>query len=93
MTKIDFSNITIYTDIAKTKSVVKDIREEVANDLYAHGQGIAFHALALKIYNSTGVVELDDKEYGLLMNYVEQMCTPMVIDAFRNMKDNADNKE
>ena len=93
MIKIDFSNITVYTDIAKTKAVVKDLKEEVANDLYMHGQGIAFHALALKIYNSTGEVELDDKEYQLLMNYANQMCTPMIIDAFKNFANDETNKE
>jgi len=93
MIKIDFSNITVYTDIAKTKAVVKDLKEEVANDLYTHGQGIAFHALALKIYNSTGEVELDDKEYQLLMNYANQMCTPMIIDAFTNFANDDNDKE
>ena len=86
MTKIDFSKLTVYTDITKKKAVVRNVREQVANDLYTHGQGIAFHALALKIYNSTGEVELDDKEYDLLMNYVNQMCTPAIIDAFKNLK-------
>lgn len=93
MIKIDFTNITVYTDIAKTKAVVKDLKEEVANDLYMHGQGIAFHALALKIYNSQGEVELDDKEYQLLMNYANQMCTPMIIDAFKNFANDETNKE
>lgn len=93
MIKIDFSNITVYTDIAKTKAVVKDLKEEVANDLYMHGQGIAFHALALKIYNAQGEVELDDKEYQLLMNYANQMCTPMIIDAFKNFANDDNGKE
>ena len=87
MTKIDFSKLTVYTDITKKNAIVKDIKEEVANDLYMHGQGIAFHALALKIYNSNGEVELDDKEYDLLMNYVNQMCTPAIIDAFKSLKE------
>lgn len=86
MTKINFTHIKVYTDIAKKNAIVKDMKEQVANDLYMHGQGIAFHALALKIYNSTGEVELDDKEYDLLMNYVNQMCTPAIIDAFKNLK-------
>ena len=33
-----------------------DKQEEVANDLYEKGQGIDFHALALKIYNAQGDV-------------------------------------
>ena len=87
MTKIDFTHIKVYTDIAKKNAIVKDMKEEVANDLYMHGQGIAFHALALKIYNSSGEVELDDKEYDLLMNYANQMCTPVMIDALQTLKE------
>jgi len=85
MVKIDFSKIKVYTDITKNNAVLKDLREEVSNALYLHGQGIAFHALALKIYNGKGVQELDDNEYGLLMNFVNQMCSPMIIDAFKNV--------
>lgn len=87
MVKIDFSNIAVYTDIAKTKAVTENIREEVANELYSYGQGISFHALALKIYNGTGEQEFDDKEYQLLMNYANQMCTPKIIDALASYKE------
>lgn len=87
MANINFSAITIYTDIAKTNAVVQDIRKQVANDLYTHGQGIAFHALALKIYNGEGEQEFSDEEYNLLMDYVNQMCTPMIIDALQQLKD------
>ena len=86
--KINFKEIKIYKDIAKTKVAVLDIQEEVANDLYEKGQGIGFHALALKIYNADGEVELDDKEYGLLMAYANQMCTPAVIDALQSLGNN-----
>lgn len=63
-------------------------QEEVANDLYEKGQGIGFHALALKIYNANGEIELDDKEYELLMAYANQMCTPAVIDALQSLNNN-----
>lgn len=86
--KINFKEIKIYKDIAKTKVAVVDIQEEVANDLYEKGQGIGFHALALKIYNADGEIELDDKEYGLLMAYANQMCTPAVIDALQSLGNN-----
>ena len=88
MVKINFKEITIYKDIAKTKVAVVDKQEEVANDLYEKGQGIGFHALALKIYNAQGEIELDDKEYGLLMAYANQMCTPAVIDALQSLGNN-----
>ena len=86
MVKINFKEIKIYKDIAKTKSEVVDMQDEVANAMYEKGQGIGFHALALKIYNANGEIELDDKEYGLLMAYANQMGTPAAIDAFNALK-------
>lgn len=86
--KINFKEIKIYKDIAKTKVAVVDKQEEVANDLYEKGQGIGFHALAMKIYNADGEVELDEKEYGLLMAYANQMCTPAIIDALQSLGNN-----
>lgn len=86
--KINFKKIKIYKDIAKTKVAVVDKQEEVANDLYEKGTGIKFHALALKIYNANGEIELDDKEYGLLMAYANQMCTPAIIDALQSLGNN-----
>jgi len=86
--RINFKEIKIYKDIAKTKVAVVDIQEEAANDLYEKGQGIGFHALALKIYNANGEIELDDKEYGLLMAYANQMCTPAIIDALQSLGNN-----
>lgn len=83
MVKINFSSVKLYTDIEKTQVVKSNIRKEVANDLYTKGQGIAFHALALKIYNGEGEQEFTDEEYDIIMSYANQMCTPMVIDALQ----------
>ena len=82
MVKINFEDIGIYTDIEHKTMVRLDMKKKIANDLYNHGQGIAFHALALKIYNSQGEIELSGEEYKLLMDYVRQMGTPAAIDAF-----------
>lgn len=83
MVKINFEQMTFYRDIAKTDAVTTNIKSQLADNIYKHGQGIAHHALALKIYNSQGECELTDDEYRLLVGYVEQMCTPMVIDAIK----------
>ncbi len=88
MVKINFKEIKIYKDIAKTKVAVVDIQDEVANAMYEKGQGIKFHALALKIYNAKGEIELDEQEYGLLMAYAEQMGTPAIIDALQSLGNN-----
>ena len=82
--KINFEDIGIYTDIERKTMVRLDMKKKIANDLYNHGQGIAFHALALKIYNSQGEIELSEEEYNLLMDYVRQMGTPAAIDALES---------
>ena len=82
--KINFEDVGIYTDIERKTMVRLDMKKKIANDLYNHGQGIAFHALALKIYNSQGEIELSEEEYNLLMDYVRQMGTPAAIDAFES---------
>jgi hypothetical protein len=84
MVKINFEDIGIYTDIERKTMVRLDMKKKIANDLYNRGQGIAFHALALKIYNSQGEIELSEEEYNLLMDYVRQMGTPAAIDALES---------
>lgn len=84
MIKINFEDITVFADIERKTALRKNLKQEVANSLYQYGQGIAFHALALKIYNSKGELELDDEEYELLMAYARQMCTPAIIDALES---------
>ena len=79
MVKIDFEHFKTRT-LAGVETE-KDIKLTVAEDLYQKGQGIAFHALALKIYNSQGETEYTDAEFNLIMTYAKQLCTPMVIDA------------
>ena len=85
--KINFDKIEVYTDLSKTHAVIQDMRKDFANFIYTQGHGIEDHALALKIYNGTGEQECDDKEYQLLMNYANQMCTPKVIDALASYKE------
>lgn len=82
--KINFEDVGIYTDIERKTMVRLDMKKKIANDLYNRGQGIAFHALALKIYNSQGEIELSEEEYNLLMDYVRQMGTPAAIDALES---------
>jgi hypothetical protein len=79
MVKIDFEHFKTHT--LSGVETEKDIKLTVAEDLYEKGQGIAFHALALKIYNSQGETEFTDAEFNLIMTYAKQLCTPMVIDA------------
>lgn len=81
--KINFEQLRVYNDIAKTSEQVVNVKVQVADSIYRSGIGIAAHALALKIYNSTGDCELTDDEYQLLMSFAETHFIPMVIDALK----------
>ena len=83
--KINFEQLRVYKDIAKTRELVVNVKVQVADSIYQNGIGIAAHALALKIYNSTGDCELTDDEYQLLMSFAERHFIPMVIDALKNV--------
>lgn len=37
----------------------------------------------MKIYNTHGECEIDEQEYAIIMAFVEQNSTPMLIDALR----------
>ena len=52
MVKINFESLRVFKDIDHKIVEIKDVKKRVANELYSRGQGIEFHALALKIYNS-----------------------------------------
>lgn len=69
MKKINFAALQLATSIKKDNFVTKDIREELANTMYQNAHGIAYMALAMKIYKSEGEVELDDKEFKLLKDF------------------------
>lgn len=81
--KINFEQLRVYNDIAKTRELVVNVKVQVADTIYQKGIGIAAHALALKIYNSTGDCELTDEEYQLLISFAERHFIPMVIDALK----------
>jgi hypothetical protein len=90
MVKINFESLRVFKDIDHKIVEIKDVKKRVADELYSRGQGIEFHALALKIYNSKGETEFDDEEYRLIMIYANQRCTPAEIDAFTNCKQKED---
>ena len=59
MKKIDFSKLEMYRNIEKTEKEKVDVRSSFANMIYSGTSGIAFHALAYKIYNSNGSEEYE----------------------------------
>lgn len=82
--KINFEKVEVFTNLAKTKAAVIDIKEGFADAIYTQGQGIACHALALKIYNSKGEEEYDDKEVQLI-GVCSELCCPAVMDGIKSM--------
>lgn len=84
MKKLNLKELKIYKDLSKIDFVVCDGTKEVANFIYNNSGGLANHALALKLYNSDGVVEINEEEEELLMESVNRL-KPSVIDAI-NLK-------
>ncbi len=67
-------------DISGRRTVKMDVREAFGNLIYTNMNGIAAHALALKIYRSEGDLEYTDAEVQALRTASEKLCTPMFID-------------
>ena len=83
---IDFKKFKVYDTLDKTTHIILDISKELANGLYKTAQGIDGHALALKIYNSTGEEDYNDLEIELIAKYANQYGTPFFIDALNSIK-------
>lgn len=88
MKKINFEKLLVATDIARKNCENKDCREDFANVLYRNGNGIAAHALALKIYSSHEDTEYSDEEIQLMRKYANGFCKPFFIDALNRAIDN-----
>jgi len=85
MAKINFEKFPLFMDIAHKQLVVSDVKQELCDIIYSRGTGIAYHALALKIYNTPGEVELDDKEIKLLTDFGQVMFSPNMIDSLKEL--------
>lgn len=84
MKKINFEKLELFTDINKTNKIEENVKNEIANYIYTQGSGIEMHALALKIYNSNGETEYDEKECELIRR-VSHSLAPFFIDAIENI--------
>lgn len=82
--EIDFSRIEIFTDITHHNCSITDLRTQFADVIYNLGRGIEAHALALKIYQSEGPTEYNDKELSLIEQY-SNLCSPAFIDAMERI--------
>lgn len=82
--EIDFSKIEIFNGVAHRSCTVADLREQFADVVYSMGQGVAAHALALKIFNSQGAVEYSEEECRQIRQFA-RLCRPAFIDAIERI--------
>lgn len=80
---INFEQFTLYKGIDRSTTEVMNVKRVFAEEIYNRGQGLACHALAFKIYNSTGPTEYTDEEYQLMQIFSEQCMAPSFIDSLR----------
>lgn len=85
MKKLNFKELPIRLSISSQDVITMDVKEQFANLVYTQTSGVASHALALKIFNSDGLVELDDSESDILKDVVGKFCTPAVIDSVNDL--------
>lgn len=85
--KIDFEHFKLYKGIDKEAYDLFDARKVFADAIYTKGTGIAFHALAFKIYNSNSETEYSDEEFELMAVFSEQCMSPRFIDSINALKD------
>ena len=84
--KIDFEKFALYEGIERNRKVISNVRVTLADELYRRGQGITFHALALKIYNTEGETEFSEEEFALLLLFAEQCMSPCFFDSLKALK-------
>lgn len=85
--KIDFENFRLFKGIDKKNVEVLNVKNVFADELYTRGQGIVFHALALKIFNSDANTDYNENEYQLMTMFAEQCMSPNFIDSLKALKD------
>jgi hypothetical protein len=85
--KIDFENFRLFKGIDKKNVEVLNVKNVFADELYTRGQGIAFHALALKIFNSDENTDYNENEYQLMTMFAEHCMSPNFIDSLKALKD------
>ena len=84
--KIDFEHFKLYAGIDRDRFEILNVKKEFADVLYTRGTGIAFHALAFKIYNSEGEQDYSEEEYLLMQSFSEQCMSPRFIDSLKALK-------
>lgn len=79
---VNFKKFKLFKDISQTDSVTMDVSRDFSDLMYKNMNGIAAHDLALRIYRSTGEMEISQEEAGLLMEFAKQ-TTPIFYDSLQ----------
>ena len=87
MTKLDFKHFSKYTGIRRRQKETGDAREEFADLIYRYAGGIKAHALAFRIYGSSGEEEYNDEEVAIIRRVAENFCLPGFIDGLYEQLD------
>lgn len=90
--KLNFKEFSIPSGISKRNWQTTDVREQVADLIYTHANGIKAHRLAFKILDSTGDEEYSTEETGMVRYVIEQFCLPCVIDGLNILLQEENNK-
>ena len=85
MKKVDFKNFPIRMHLGSDEVRKVDTRESIGNAVYHNAAGVRGLDLAMKIYKSEGVIELDDGEWDLLMNIANQTLIAPVVETLINI--------
>ena len=81
--KINFEKLKVANDIAGSSFTEINIKEAFANSVYKGCAGMEYHALAHKIYESNGEIEVNDREAELIKQ-AATLCVPAIYDAISN---------
>lgn len=79
---INFKQFKLFKDISQTDSVTMDVSRDFSDLMYKNMNGIAAHDLALRIYRSSGAIELSREEAGILVEFAKQ-TTPIFFDSLQ----------
>lgn len=82
--KIDFSKLPCWSDIRKQEKVDIDIKYALSNALYTQGGGVEIGSLAMKIYNSDGDVEYNEKECNIVLDFLRK-SNAMLADSLEDL--------
>lgn len=79
--QLDFKCFLVALDVAREHLENIDCRKLFADAVYKNGDGIAANALALKIYQSSGMTEYTDEEIYLMKLCANNYCKAFFADA------------